>query len=58
MRLGKPLAVGIAEDPEPCRPRAEERGAGSWEAVEPLDEVPVPATAEPDLPFVGSPAGR
>ncbi|MEU9115237.1 hypothetical protein AB0D04_26500 [Streptomyces sp. NPDC048483] len=55
MRLGKPLAVGIAEEDKPPagEPLAEEWGAGAWAAVQPLDEVTVPGTGEPGLPFVG-----
>ncbi|AJT67876.3 hypothetical protein T261_6261 [Streptomyces lydicus] len=63
MRLGKPLAVGIAEEeaPEAGEPLAEEWGAGAWAAVQPLGEVAVAAVAgsgEPGRPFAGSLAAR
>ncbi|MFI9049910.1 hypothetical protein [Streptomyces sp. NPDC053427] len=60
MRLGKPLAVGIAEEAEPQagEPLAEEWGAGAWAAVEPLDEVTVGGTGDPGARFAGALAAR
>ncbi|ARF54758.1 hypothetical protein [Streptomyces gilvosporeus] len=60
MRLGKPLAVGVAEEvgPEAGEVLAEEWGAGAWAAVVPLDEVAVACAGQAARPFVGALVGR